>query len=232
MRRFIVENIENDHITFSKEESKHIVKVLRLKSNHEIELIDGNGGLAKAKLKDTDVIACNAEIIARTKTQINPNMTHIVMSPTKNHDKIEWVIEKGTELGVREFSFITCENSERHKINLDRLERIMLAATKQCLRLFFPKINPLINFKQFINQHPNGLIAFCSEGHKSYFNHFSQPNDLPILIGPEGDFSKDEINLALMSGYKGISFGNFRLRTETAALYACCISNGLNNNEH
>lgn len=231
MRRFIVENIENDHITFSKEESKHIVKVLRLKNNHQIELIDGKGGIAKALLKDTDIFSCNAEIIARDKTQINPCKTHLVMSPTKNHDKIEWVIEKGTELGVSEFSFISCENSERNKINLDRLERIMFAATKQCLRLFFPKINPLINFKKFITYHPKGLIAYCSEGNKSSFNQFFQSNDLPILIGPEGDFSKEEINFALKSGYKGVSFGNFRLRTETAALYACSISNGLNNNE-
>jgi 16S rRNA (uracil1498-N3)-methyltransferase len=136
-------------------------------------------------------------------------------------ERIEWFVEKATEIGITEISFISGKNSERVKMKPERIERKVISALKQSKRRFLPKINPLISVSEFITKYPNGLIAHCEDGEKSTILESFVKTNCPILIGPEGDFTIDEIDLALQNGYKTITLGENRLRTETAALYAC-----------
>jgi len=150
-----------------------------------------------------------------------PHEIHIAVGPTKQMERIEWFVEKATEIGITEISLIDCDNGERAKINIDRLVKKAVSAMKQSHRTFLPKINELQKLSDFIEANPNGLIAHCYENEKNDFSDVFESTNCPILIGPEGDFSQKEIEKALENGYKTITLGPNRLRTETAALYAC-----------
>lgn len=223
MNLFYIPTITADskEITLSEEESKHACRVLRLKNGDLITLIDGLGGTYMAKIEDANTKRCTVSILNYEFEEKELKSIHIAIAPTKNMDRIEWFLEKTTELGIDEITFLVCKNSERKQIKEDRLEKILVSAMKQSKRTYLPKLNLLTSFKDFVNQHPKAALAHCYENEKKTLNTVFKPNNYPILIGPEGDFSLDEIEMAKKAGYDFVTLGNNRLRTETAGLYAC-----------
>ena len=214
-----IDVLAKTHI-LNEEESKHACKVMRLVIGNEIAILNGKGVEFIAKIVEAHPKHCKVEIISKTE-ELKPNYDlHIAIAPTKIIDRIEWFLEKATEIGITEITPLICSNSERKIIKEERLEKILIAAMKQSKRLFLPKLNPLTEISSFIKQHPKGLIAHCYEGDKSSISEVFETKNSPILIGPEGDFSMKEVEIALNSGYKTITLGKNRLRTETAGLYA------------
>ena len=207
--------------TLSEEESKHACRVLRLKEGDEIALLNGNGFEFLARIIDSNPKKCTVEIVSFKEEKISPYSIHIAIAPTKNNDRIEWFLEKATEIGITDITFLLCSNNERKQTKDERFEKILISAMKQSKRLFLPKLNPLTPFKVFVSKYPKGLIAHCYEGAKTTITTDFKTTNFPILIGPEGDFTLSEVELALQTGYKTISLGENRLRTETAGLYSC-----------
>jgi 16S rRNA (uracil1498-N3)-methyltransferase len=205
------------HYQLSEEESKHCVKVLRMQVGVPIELIDGKGLQAFTILEDAHPKRSLLRIESRIFHEKTPPL-HIAMAPTKNMDRIEWYLEKATELGLSKLTFLLCEHSERKQVNTERLEKIAIAAMKQSKRFYLPEIEGPIRFENFLQSHPKGYFGHCEEGEKIGMNGLN--GTLPFLVGPEGDFSTSEIAAALESGYKAVEMSTFRLRTETAALLA------------
>lgn len=222
MRLFFDPNIdENDTHTMSTEESKHIIRVLRMDVGHTIGILDGKGNQFICEIIEPNPKKCivsirNKEFFPEPKPSI-----HIAVGPTKQMDRLEWFLEKATEIGITEITLFTSDNSERVKLNEDRLKKKLISAMKQSQRYHLPKLNTLVSFKELLKKHPSGLIAHCYEGNKEGISQHYKGLDGPVLIGPEGDFSEQEVKLALDQGYKAITLGDNRLRTETAALYAC-----------
>lgn len=207
----------------SEEESKHACRVLRLKMGDEIELLDGIGGRYVAEIKDDNPKRCVVDILSVEVSTIPKYEIHIAIAPTKNMDRIEWFVEKATELGATKITFLKCDRSERKAINLERIEKIAIAAMKQSKRTFLPIIEPLVTFSNFVETNNNGVMAHCENDEKESIVSFVKPTNLPVLIGPEGDFTKDEILLAKKYSYKFVTLGETRLRTETAGLYAVML---------
>lgn len=211
-------------ITFDKIESKHIVRVLRKTENDILKITNGKGYLFDVKISIANDKKCTADIIAVTK-KIKPwnYDLHIAIAPTKNNDRIEWFLEKATEIGIDEITPLICSNSERRVVKIARFEKIIQSAMKQSLKFTLPKINSPKSFNEFINQNLEGIIciAHCEEQEKKSLKSIVKPSEkVTILIGPEGDFSSEEIKKALSKKYTPISLGKSRLRTETAALVA------------
>jgi 16S rRNA (uracil1498-N3)-methyltransferase len=205
----------------NEEESGHACRVLRLRVGDEIELLDGKGTTFKAKISDAHPKKCMVDIF-ETHTEKNPDFEiHIAIAPTKNMERLEWFAEKTTELGITHITLLSCKNNERKAVKTDRLQKILISAMKQSKRKFLPELTDLVSFKEFVSKYPNGLIAHCYEGEKNTVLSNWNKNKTPILIGPEGDFTSDEVEMALKNGYKAIHLGSNRLRTETAGLYAC-----------
>jgi 16S rRNA (uracil1498-N3)-methyltransferase len=218
----INETIEN--FSFDKEESKHIVKVLRKKDTDILFVTNGLGYLFKTEITLASDNKCTVKIIAVEKAKESKYHLHLAVAPTKMNDRYEWFLEKATEIGVHEITPIICERSERKVINQERFEKIILSAMKQANVLFLPKLNEAISFKEFIKQKNNGLqlIAHCEETKKKSLKSILKSNtNMTLLIGPEGDFSEKEIAMALENKFIPVSLGNTRLRTETAAIVAC-----------
>jgi 16S rRNA (uracil1498-N3)-methyltransferase len=215
---------ENGEILLSAEESKHCIKVLRHKKGDVIHVIDGKGNFFDAELVVTDPQQCRARILSKKQIGINkPYYLHIAISPTKNPDRIEWLIEKGTELGVDEFSFVICKRTEKTGTRIDRFQKIAESAVKQSIQAVIPKLHDGVLFKDFIAQHKNTsakkYVAHCLEDKKKDLKEVSTEKSILILIGPEGDFTPDEIKLALENGFEALTLGESRLRTETAGLF-------------
>ncbi|WP_062055601.1 16S rRNA (uracil(1498)-N(3))-methyltransferase [Aquimarina longa] len=215
--------ISNTEIKFSREESKHITKVLRKKEGDLLHITNGNGHLFIARITFSTPSQCIA-IIEKSEKHYRKNYRlHLAVAPTKMNDRYEWFLEKATEIGIDEITPIICDHSERKVIKLERLERIMQSAMKQSLQYYLPILNPAISFSDFIKQQNKDqlLIAHCEETKKQSLKDILLPkSNTTILIGPEGDFSTKEIELALTSGYLPITLGKTRLRTETAAITA------------
>ncbi len=223
MRLFYDEHIAagaKTHV-LSEEESKHIVRVLRMEKGDQLGLLNGKGGYFTCEISEAHPKKCALNVISNEQAEPLGHEIHIAVGPTKQMERIEWFIEKATEIGITEISLIDCDNGERAKVNMDRLVKKAVSAMKQSHRRFLPKINELQKLTDFIAKHPNGLIAHCYEEEKNDFNTVFTSVNCPILIGPEGDFSTQEVEKAVQHGYKAISLGPNRLRTETAALYAC-----------
>ena len=223
MRLFYDEHIAagaKTHV-LSEEESKHIVRVLRMEKGNQLGLLNGKGGFFTCEISEAHPKKCALNVISNEQSEPLGHEIHIAVGPTKQMERIEWFIEKATEIGITEISLIDCDNSERAKVNMDRLVKKAVSAMKQSHGRFLPKINELQKLTDFIGKHPNGLIAHCYEEEKNDFNSVFTSVNCPILIGPEGDFSTQEVEKAVQHGYKAISLGPNRLRTETAALYAC-----------
>lgn len=217
--------VKTNTFTFDKAESRHIVRVLRKQEGDQLHITNGNGVLFVAEVSVASDKKCLVNIISITeKKKAWGYYLHIAVAPTKLNERLEWFIEKAIEIGVDEITPIICKHSERKIIKLERFEKIALSAMKQSLKFHLPKINPAVSFKEFMTRNPNGelFIAHCEEQDKKSFKQEIKPNtDLTILIGPEGDFSTAEIQLALQNKYTPVSLGESRLRTETAALVAC-----------
>ena len=211
-------------ILFDKIESKHIVRVLRKKENDILDITNGNGLLFKAKITLAIDKRCIAEIIqVEEKDKLWDYYLHIAIAPTKNNDRLEWFLEKATEIGIDEITPIICQNSERKIVKQERLEKIIQSAMKQSLKFTLPKLNEPIKFNDFINQDFKGktCIAHCEDDEKTLLKTIVNTKEkITILIGPEGDFSTQEIKKALSKKFTPISLGESRLRTETAGLVA------------
>ncbi len=210
-------------IKFSREESKHIAKVLRKKEGDTLYITNGFGFLFCAQIILSNPSQCIATIHSFEKQEHRKYKLHLVVAPTKMNDRYEWFLEKATEIGIDEITPVICDHSERKIIKTERFERILLSAMKQSLQLYLPKLNPVISFSNFIDEKKDGqlLIAHCEETKKQSLKDILQlQSNTIILIGPEGDFSSKEIELALASGYTPVTLGETRLRTETAAIVA------------
>jgi 16S rRNA (uracil1498-N3)-methyltransferase len=209
---------------FDKEESKHIVKVLRKKESDKIFITNGLGFLYESEIITASEKKCEVKITKETFHKPTNFHTHIAVAPTKMNDRLEWFLEKATEIGIHEITPIICDNSERKVYKIDRAEKIVQSAMKQSLQFYLPKINEPISYSQFVKQSFDGkkFIAHCEETERKAFQNEVKPNEkITILIGPEGDFSTKEIKLAIENQFIPVTLGNTRLRTETAALVAC-----------
>lgn len=227
MHRFFVPDISSDQkvIILPEEESKHATKVLRLKEGDTIELINGKGDLFTCELLLTGKRA-EVKVLQHLFETPDKQTIHIAIAPTKNIDRLEWFLEKATEIGVDEVSLILCENSERKIVKMERLEKILVSATKQSKRLYKPILHDLLPFKTFIEQIENGgFIAHCEENmSRPELRQHPIPENFLMLIGPEGDFSSGEIELALTKNFQPVTLGKNRLRTETAGVYVVSLA--------
>ena len=226
MQLFYNPDIKQGDVTFffDKEESKHIVKVLRKKESDTIFITNGLGFLFESEIILASEKKCEVKITKETFQEPDKFYTHIAVAPTKMNDRLEWFLEKATEIGIHEITPIICDHSERKVYKIDRAEKIIQAAMKQSLHYYIPKINEPISFSQFVKSNIGGqkFIAHCEEtDKKSFKNEVKKDEKVTILIGPEGDFSTKEINLAIENEFIPVTLGNTRLRTETAALVAC-----------
>ncbi|MCB0410701.1 MAG: 16S rRNA (uracil(1498)-N(3))-methyltransferase [Flavobacteriales bacterium] len=213
-------------------ESKHAIKVLRLGQKDIIHLIDGKGHFYEAEIIDAHPKKCEVKINQVKKEEKPKSYIHIAIAPTKNTDRIEWFVEKVTEIGISEITPIVCDHSERKVLKTDRLEKRAIAAMKQSLKAFLPKINEAISLKDFIQQtakDENKMIAHCYQEEQKHLKEvYKTTQNCIILIGPEGDFSQQEVELAMKNNFTPISLGASRLRTETAGMVACHTINLLN----
>ena len=208
-----------------EEESQHAVRVLRLKAGDEIEIVDGKGNFFRAVIMNANHNQCSFEIReAIADFGKKDYRLHIAIAPTKNIDRFEWFIEKAVEIGIDEITPLICRFSERKVIKPERIEKIIVAAAKQSQKAYFPVLNPLCNFNDFIKtaSAAQKFIAHCYESDKKPLQQvLKKSSDVIILIGPEGDFSVDEVQFATGNNYQPVSLGNSRLRTETAGIVAC-----------
>ncbi|MEQ6123344.1 16S rRNA (uracil(1498)-N(3))-methyltransferase [Pseudotenacibaculum sp. MALMAid0570] len=215
-------NQSTEQITFDKVESRHIVKVLRKKEGDRITISNGKGWLFTSEIILASDKKCIANIIAKEeKAKQRDYYLHIAIAPTKNNERLEWFLEKATEIGIDEITPIICQNSERKVIKAERLEKIILSAAKQSLKYHLPKLNAVSTFNDFLqtNSKENIYIAHCYDGEKELMkNIVKSKQNITILIGPEGDFSLEEVSKSVAASYIPISLGEARLRTETAAL--------------
>lgn len=227
MQLFFSNKLSKNIFTFDQQESRHINKVLRLKPGDNISVINGSGSRYETEICVSDPKKCEARVINIEESyNIHPYYLHIAIAPTKNTDRLEWFVEKSVEMGINEITPIICDNSERKVIKTDRLERIMISAMKQSHKGLATVINEARTFSDFLSgQKSNNIyIATCDSIHprKHLGEVYRKNQDITILIGPEGDFSKHEVELACKAEYPPISLGQARLRTETAGLVACC----------
>lgn len=226
MQLFYNPDIDETTETFSfdKEESRHIIKVLRKKDSDVLHVTNGLGLLFETEITLASDNKCIVEVLSIKKSPEPKFRLHLAVAPTKMNDRFEWFLEKATEIGIQEITPVFCDRSERKVVNLERFEKIILSAMKQSNETYLPKLNEAISFKEFIKQKNEGLqlIAHCEETDKKSLKEVLKPNEnVTILIGPEGDFSDKEIALALENNYQPVMLGNTRLRTETAAVVAC-----------
>ena len=211
----------------SEEEAAHALRVLRLSIGDELDITDGKGNLYKSVISSVAGKHCYVE--AKETLPMPKGWSgniHIAVAPTKNMDRIEWFAEKATEIGLDELTFLNCRFSERKVIKTERVERIVVSAMKQSLKYSKPIVEEMADFKKFVSQERAGekYIAHCYDGEKNLLKDVHVAGcDATVLIGPEGDFSPEEVKMAMEAGYKPVSLGNSRLRTETAALAACHI---------
>ena len=211
-------------ITFSKEESKHIIKVLRKTQGDILHITNGKGWLFDVEINQADIKRCEAKILSKSLQSKRNFKLHMAVAPTKMNDRFEWFLEKATEIGIEEITPIICDHSERKVVKLDRFEKILQSATKQSLNCYLPKLNEAISFNEFIKQKFEGqlFIAHCENTNKiSLRKAIKSGLDTTILIGPEGDFSVKEIEIATKNKFIPVTLGETRLRTETAAIVAC-----------
>ncbi len=231
MHIFYTPDISCQFYTLNEDESKHCVRVLRLNVCDVIVLVDGRGGFHEAEIRDAHPKRCEVEVVKSIQEYgKKPFCLHVAIAPTKNIDRFEWFLEKATEIGIHEITPLLCSNSERKMIREDRLERIMVSAMKQSLKAYFPQLNPMTAFGDFIRQQSmsNKFIAHCEDQDqdKTHLKDVVKPGrNYLVLIGPEGDFSSGEIRQALQHGYQPVSLGGSRLRTETAGVAAVHIIN-------
>ena len=226
----------NGFCTLDAEESRHAVRVLRMREGDELNVTDGKGNLYLCRVVTADDRACVVEIAETLSTFHSPLSTfHLAVAPTKNPSRMEWLVEKAVEIGVGEISLLQCDHSERTFLKTERLEKLAVSAMKQSLHTVLPAIHPAVTLRNLLSttHYPlptQKFIAHCeADKPRTPLATALQPGqDTVVLIGPEGDFSEEEIALALENGFQPVSLGSSRLRTETAALYAVTAFNLIN----
>lgn len=230
MSIFYKKNLIEGLNALNEEESRHCALVLRHKQGDEITIFDGIGGIHKGQLTLVSKKECVFEIIESKSSKKKSFSIHLAIAPTKNSDRMEWMIEKLCEIGVDQVTFIETAHSERKKLRLDRLEKKAISAMKQSRNPWLLEINPITGIEDFLNQDGSvqKFIAHVNPSH-SYLPTLANPDTrISILIGPEGDFSSQEVENAISKGYQPVSIGNNTLRTETAGFVACCMINMIN----
>lgn len=209
----------------TQEEAAHAIRVLRLQVGDKLDITDGAGSLYPTSVASIQGKHCYVEPVEAVRVPKNWNgMLHIAIAPTKNMDRIEWFAEKATEIGLDALTFLNCRFSERKVVKPERVERIVVSAMKQSLKYSKPVVGDMVDFKRFIAAERKGtkFIAHCYDSERVLLKDILVPGeDATVLIGPEGDFSPEEVELAIKAGYRPVSLGSSRLRTETAALVAC-----------
>ena len=211
---------------FNKDESRHIVRVLRKKEGDLLSITNGKGFLFKVQIINANDKKCLVKMISFEEKEKNWNYhLHIAIAPTKLNDRFEWFLEKTTEIGIDEITPIICDNSERKVLKTERMQKVLVSAMKQSLKFKLPKLNEPSKFSDFIqsNSTKSKFIAHCEDpDQKNTLKKLLKPNeDLLVLIGPEGDFSSKEISIALQHKFIPLSLGSSRLRTETAGIVVC-----------
>lgn len=228
MQLFIQTHLDKDTqlISFDKAESKHMAKVLRKKEGDTIHVTNGLGSLFTCVLEQVNEKECLAKVVQTRQDQPRPYVLHMAVAPTKTNDRYEWFLEKATEIGIDEITPVLCKHSERKNIRVDRYEKIIESALKQSLQTHLPKINPLTPISDVLTKAADYdfvFIAHCEEDTRklSLKEALIPGKRYLILIGPEGDFSSKEIEMARKHHWQEVHLGNTRLRTETAAIVAC-----------
>lgn len=226
MQLFYNPNIspEDSSFHFEKEESRHIVKVLRKKIGDRLHITNGKGGLFEAELTIASTKQCTVNITSKSLQDKRNYRLHLAVAPTKMNDRYELFLEKATEIGIETITPIICDHSERKVVKTERFEKIIQSAMKQSLQSYLPELKDQISFKDFIAnvKSTQKFIAHCEEMDRKSLKSQLRPNEnCLILIGPEGDFSLKEIEIAMQHGFIPVTLGNTRLRTETAAIAAC-----------
>ena len=230
MNLFYQPDVPNGVYHLDEDESRHVVKVFRLSEGDPIEVTDGKGTLYTCRITKADARKCLFKIVNEFVQPSKSYFIHIAIAPTKNIDRIEWFVEKAVEIGVDQISFLLCQKSERKNINLERLQKHAISAMKQSHQLILPVLSPLENVKHIVSQSADQkFIAYVDHENPDHLKDKALTGKkYLVLIGPEGDFSKEELTFAEQNGFQKISLGPTRLRTETAGLAACHILNLLN----
>lgn len=225
MNIFYTPDIDGTSYTLNEEESKHCVRVLRMAAGERIHLVDGVGGFYIATIVDANPKRCSVEVVEKHECYgKRPYFLHVALAPTKLIDRYEWFLEKATEIGIDEITPLESFHSERRTVKHERSEKVVTAAVKQSVKAYHPVVNEVTAFKDIVKRPFDGkkLIAHCNPGDKVLLKKAIEPCDrVLILIGPEGDFSVEEVELAKQHGFVEISLGESRLRTETAGVIAC-----------
>jgi 16S rRNA (uracil1498-N3)-methyltransferase len=226
MHIFYSPEISGSIYTLDENESAHCIRVLRMKAGTQVQLIDGNGGLYEGVILNADPKKCTISVTGFIKDfEKRDYRLHIAISPLKNPDRLEWFIEKSVEIGIDEITPLICENTEKPTIKKERLSNLIIAAMKQSLKSVLTVLNDPCTLEEFLEKDHKGIrmIAHCDQSfsRKPVGEVYSMGNDSVILIGPEGDFSPEEIRLAIDNGYNPVHLGKSRLRTETAGIVAC-----------
>lgn len=224
MQLFYAPDLSGDRYTLPEQESKHCIRVLRMQTGEQINLTDGKGNMIVAELLNEDARHCEVKVVDIQKDYGKRNYNvHVAIAPTKNINRFEWFLEKATEIGIDEITPMICQRSERKIVKIDRLNKVITAAMKQSVKAYHPQLNEAAAFKDLLKIDFKGrkYIAYVEEGeHPLLQSVYTKGHDALILVGPEGDFSPEEVNLANEQGFMTISLGNSRLRTETAGVVA------------
>lgn len=226
MNQFYAPNILTDPV-LPEDESHHAVKVLRLQAGDSVIVMDGQGGMFHATIAVAHPKHCVVNSLERIEQKpVRDYYMHVAIAPTKNMDRLEWFVEKACEIGIDEISPIFCTFSERKVLKTDRIEKILVSAMKQSMQPVLTKLNEPCSFSDFMKRsdaiHGQKFIAHCHEAEKVMLAKAIEPHKhITVMIGPEGDFSQEEVEKAIAKGYTQVTLGDMRLRVETAALYSC-----------
>lgn len=222
MHLFYTPHFQGDLVELEEQESKHAIRVLRLVRGDQVILVDGRGGWYEADISDDHPKRCKIQVRSCTPDyRPLPYALHLAVAPTKNLDRFEWFLEKATEIGITEITPLICERSERRQVKLERLEKILVSAMKQSLKAFLPKLNSPVALEEFLKEDRQGTlgIAHCYPLERKGIKELENSGNYTLLVGPEGDFTEEEVSGAQLAGFQPFHLGDSRLRTETAALY-------------
>ena len=227
MNLFYLPGIANGQTHLDAEESRHVVKVLRKVTGDELAITDGKGSFYQARITNADSKKCSFEIISKKELPKKNYFIHLAIAPTKNADRMEWFVEKAVEIGIDKITFFQSKTSERKTINLERIEKIAISAMKQSQQAWLPAVSGIISFNELMKEKADQkFIAYVDAANPHHLKNVAKPKgDYLLLVGPEGDFSSEELQLALENKFQKVSLGTNRLRTETAGVVACHILN-------
>lgn len=228
MSLFYSPGISQGNDSLDAEEARHAIKVLRLQKGDPLLITDGLGKIYNTTITEINKSSCRFAIGHITEIPKSKYQIHIAIAPTKNIDRIEWFAEKTTELGIHEISFISCKNSERKVVNLERIQKKVISAMKQSGQAWLPVLHPIKSFEKLLRDKGLNYIAHVDPLNTVQLKQAERNGDYLVMIGPEGDFSPEELQLAMDKSFQKVSLGTTTLRTETAGIAACHTLNLIN----